>query len=140
MTNTRNSIDRTSTIIQQQNTEEQYKNPEGDYYYNNNYKTRSRACSELPGEEIMLRIAEEYRGNISDRITNVAASVIEEALRNGMEPNTVILAIRETGMASRPSPYYLKAVLRRWAETGVVVSRCSQNTDIYTTQARKWWR
>ena len=111
MTNTRNSMDSSRTRIGQD--QEQYK-PEGDYYYNN-YNTRSQACSELPGEEIMMRIAEEYRGNISEMITNVAASIIEEALRNGMEPNTVILAIRETGMASRPSPYYLKAVLRRWA-------------------------
>lgn len=141
MTSIRNSIDSTSTRIRPQDQQEQQYNPEGDYYYNN-YTTQGRACSdvELPGAEIMQMIAEEYKDNVSQWITGVAASIIEEALRKGMEPKTVILAIRETGMAPRPSPYYLAAVLRRWAETGVVVSRAQGGADISTTKARKWWR
>lgn len=157
MNSIRNSIDRSRTINRQQeqeqaypqekNVEHQY-NPEGDYYYNNNYyPARARACAreatsetELPPAEIMQQIADAYHDNISDKITKVAAGIIERALSSGMEPATVIMAIEETGMASRPSPYYLSAVLRNWATSGVVLSRSHGRADIQTTQARPWWR
>ena len=86
----------------------------------------------------MERIAEAYKANINDMITQAAAWIIEEALKNGMEPDTVILAIEETGLASRPSPYYLRAILHNWAENGVVVSRTREK--ITTTQCRPWWK
>lgn len=120
---------------QQQNRLEQQQN----HYYNNNYIHTDPGVS-LPGAEIMDQIAEAYRDNISDRITAVAAGVIEEALKHGMEPATVILAIEETGMASRPSPYYLAAVLRNWATNGVVFSRARGTGEVFTTAARPWWR
>ena len=137
MTNLRNNI------LPQ---EEQYKNPEGDYNYNNYYPARARAreateaAHELPGREIMEQIAQAYRENINPMITKAAAGIMERALLGGMEPSTVILAIEETGMASRPSPYYLSAVLRNWAENGVVLSRSRGGADVSTTQARPWWR
>lgn len=151
MTNGRTNIDTTRTIIrrqEQQNQQtEQQKNPEGDYYYNN---YPARACArareataetELPPAEIMQQIAESYRENIGPMITKVAAGIIEKALRNGMEPATVILAIEETGMASRPSPYYLSAVLRNWAQNGVVVCRPRfDELGVMSTKARPWWR
>ena len=110
-----------------------------DYNY---YTTRTQACcdAEMPGAEVMEKIAEAYRANINQMITGVAAGIIEQALRKGMEPATVILAIQETGMAPRPSPYYLAAILRNWAETGVVLSRSRGGADVSTTQARPWWR
>ena len=134
MTQRRNSID---------NQEYQYKNTSGENNYYNN-TTRGRACSdqpaEMPGREIMDQIAEAYRQNINPMISGVAAQMIEQALKSGMEPGTVILAIEETGMASRPSPYYLAAILKRWAESGVVVSRSRGGFDVSTTAARPWWR
>lgn len=150
MTQLRNSIDTTSTINgqQQQNQQEQGGNNtrnRENYYYNNYYPARARACAreatdELPPQEVMQKIAEVYRDNISKQITAVAAGVIERALKHGMEPATVILAIEETGMASRPSPYYLAAVLRNWAETGVVLSRRRGGADVGTTEAQPWWK
>ena len=83
-------------------------------------------------------IAESYRANISTEITQAAALVIENALKSGMEPATVILGIEETGMASRPSPYYLRAVFRNWAEYGVVTSRVRDKWQ--ATDAKPWWR
>ena len=158
MTEFGNSIDTNSTRNRQQdqnkheNTQEkniEYHNNEENYYYNNN-PARARACAreaaqdeqgQLPGREIMEKIAEAYRQNINSMITKAAAGIIERALKAGMEPSTVILAIEETGMASRPSPYYLSAVLRNWAESGVVVSRRhGHGADIGTTEARPWWR
>ena len=159
MNSIRNSIDNTSTINrQQQNQQEQQQyNPEGNYY-NNYYPARARACArevapiftsprmedleekkgQLPPKEIMEEIAKAYRANINTMISKAAAGIIERALSAGMEPATVILAIEETGMASRPSPYYLSAVLRNWAENGVVVSR-ARDIGVKTTEARPWW-
>ena len=138
MTSNGKRIDRTSTINAQQKDQEHYTNQ--DNYYNNIITTRTRACSteELPGREIMEQIGEAYRANVSDTITQAAAKVIEDALRAGMEPAHVIMAIEETGLASRPSPYYLRAVLRNWAEYGIVTSRARDKWT--TTKARPWWR
>ena len=163
MNSIRNTIDSNSTINrQQQEQKDQHKNPEGDYNYNNYYPARARACAregtaaaskfdhptmddlgdksrkELPPREIMEQIAEAYKANVNPMISKAAAGIIERALGAGMEPATVILAIEETGMASRPSPYYLSAVLRNWAQNGVVVSR-ARDIGVKTTEARPWW-
>ena len=140
MTEIRNNIDRKSTI-QQQEQENQQQEQRYQYYNTNTntiITTRSRACSELPGEEIMEQIAECYRANIGPMITQAAAIVIENALKAGMEPSTVMWAIEETGLASRPSPYYLRAVLRNWAEYGVAASHVRE--DWKRTNGMPWWR
>ena len=140
-------IDTAEKQNRQQNQQQGQKDNNGSKNYNN-YYSPARTCArareattrgELPPAEIMQRIAQVYRENISPQITRVAAGIIERALQNGMEPETVILAIEETGMASRPSPYYLSAVLRNWAQNGVVVSRARGGADISTTAARPWW-
>ena len=145
MTENRNNIDRTRTIIQENENQEQEQNQEqykynDNYYYNNNtITTRTQACSkELPGDEIMEKIAEAYKANVGPVITQAAASVIENALKAGMEPSTVIWAIEETGLAARPSPYYLRAVLRNWAEWGVATSRARE--DWKRTNGMPWWK
>ena len=160
MTSIRNTIDSSRTIIgqKQQNQQKQQYNLEEDYY-NNYYPARARACARegaptfdtprmedleesrntrMPPKEIMEEIAKAYRANINPMISKAAAGIIERALNAGMEPATVILAIEETGMASRPSPYYLSAVLRNWAQNGVVVSR-ARDIGVKTTEARPWW-
>lgn len=133
MTESRNNSNSTRTIIGQQQQEQ--REPYNNY---NNYNTRARARKELPGKEAMGLIAEAYRANISETITRAAATIIEEALTHGMETDTVIMAIEETGLASRPSPYYLRAVLRNWAENGVVMSRITG--EIRTTEGTPWWK
>ena len=125
-------------IMNQQRTEEQHQRQHYDYYNNNNSRVRAREAGRLPGTEIMQLIADAYRANVAKEITRAAARIIEDALTHGMEPDTVILAIEETGLASRPSPYYMRAVLRNWAEHGVVVSRTTD--EIRTTAARPWWQ
>lgn len=132
---------------QQEQHKDDIGNQEHDYYnYYSPAPARACACARgeggdpLPGKEIMEQIARAYRDNINPMITGAAAGIIERALRNGMEPATVIEAIQETGMAPRPSPYYLSAVLRNWAENGVVLSKSRGGADIHTTQARPWWQ
>lgn len=154
MTGTRNHYDTISTI---QNQEQEQQEQQKDRVVsglgkNYNYNYNSRVCAgarareasadqehKLPGEEIMQRIAEAYRENVGPVITRAAATVIEEALKHDMEPSTIIMAIEETGMASRPSPYYLAAILRNWAENGVVLRR-QYVSAVSTTNARPWWK
>lgn len=142
MSEMRNTGNNNRTIIRQQ--QESSSIPARDEYYNNYNPARAREATNdtpLPPAEIMQTIAEEYHNNIGPMITAVAAGIIERALKSGMEPQTVILAIQETGMCSRPSPYYLSAVLRRWAETGVVVCRPRRDElGVLTTKARPWWK
>ena len=137
MTEIRNNIDRKSTIQQQEQEQQQEQRKQ---YYNTNtiITTRSRACSELPGDEVMEKIAEAYKANIGPMITQAAAIVIENALKAGMEPSTVMWAIEETGLAARPSPYYLRAVLRNWAEYGVAASHVRE--DWKRTNGMPLWR
>lgn len=168
MTEYGKSIESSRTINRQQeeNQDKQYQE-QGNHYYNNYNPARARACAregattsaarmpsmedlkeistgkDLPGNEIMEKIAQAYRDNIGPMITKAAAGIIERALRKGMEPATVILAIEETGMASRPSPYYLAAVIRNWSETGVVVSRARRELGVRQTDGFEppaWWR
>lgn len=141
-TNSQTNNSSITTISQQEQEKKNYQNTRSDYNYNY-YPAHARAReadTDLPGEEIMHRIAEAYKENIGPMITRVAAGIIERALKNGMEPETVILAIEETGMASRPSPYYLSAVLRNWTETGVTVARTRGRAQVGVTDARPWWR
>ena len=139
MTRNSNSINSNRTKNPQQEQEKNGNILENHEYYNN-YNTRAREDAEtpIPGNEVMQRIAQAYRENISTTITKAAAGIIEQALTHGMEPNTIILAIEETGLASRPSPYYLRAVLRNWAEWGVICSRAREKSGI--TEARPWWK
>lgn len=131
MTNQRNNNDKIMTRKDDHH--------QRDYnYYNYNNTDPGVFPGKLPPAEAMDMIAEAYRANIGDRITRAAASIIEEALTHGMEPDTVVLAIEETGLASRPSPYYLRAILMNWAYSGVTVSRVRETQGI--TDARPWWK
>ena len=148
---------------EQEREEQQYNSPIGhNNNYNNNTRGRAREAERaryaakghtvyedepreedgLPGNEVMQRIASCYRENISPVITRVAAQIIESALKNDMEPRVIIMAIEETGMASRPSPYYLRAVLRNWATYGIVTRRneSGEGGTWGVTMARPWWR
>lgn len=48
------------------------------------------------------------------------ASMIERFLRIGMRPDVICHAIEETGFAPRPTPHYLRAILARYAQSGIL--------------------
>ena len=126
MTNSRISSNNNTTITT---------NSEADYNYNNN-NNRARAREASP--EMLEKIRQSYEDNIGP-MTKAAANLIEDAMNAGsFDVDTVILAIEETGLASRPSAYYLRAVLRNWAETGVAFSRLYSRH--HKIDARPWWR
>ena len=60
------------------------------------------------------RIVRAYMDNIGYGINPPVARMIEEFISNGHTVNDVIDAIERTGFAPRPSPAYLRAVLRNY--------------------------
>lgn len=86
--------------------------------------------------ELILRA---YRENIGPEITGAVAKIIEDAISSGMDIDTVIMAIEETGLAPRPSAFYLRAILRNWAMDGEAYSRI-HNSRREIPNVRRWWK
>ena len=123
MTNTRQFIDN------QQEQEYQYQHHH-DY---NNYNI-SHGAGRFMNPEQCEAIREAY----VDNITGAVAKLIEQAFDAGLTVDEIVMAIEETGLAPRPSPYYLRAILKNWAETGVTVSKLQH--EVHVNTAMKWWR
>ena len=118
-------------------------------YYSQNYDRKEKETSSsttsttttrttepgvfpLPLED-MERIAAEYRENIGP-LNGGAARMIEQGLRETMcTADDMIYAIHETALAPRPSAAYLRAILRRWAHTGVDAPE-ERNSE------GRWWQ
>lgn len=62
------------------------------------------------------RIIREYSSNVAPVLTGVMQSLIEEHVAKGMSVDDVIECIHITGMAPRPSPQYLRAVMRNYGK------------------------
>lgn len=104
-----------------------------DYNNNNILHGSGRVLS----DEDKKILRECYNDNIGD-MTAAAADVIERAFLAGIDVCDIIMAIEDTGLAPRPSGYYLKRILDRWIETGVTVSRARDK--VKSNNSRKWWR
>ena len=104
-------------------------------YYNNNYNNGAGRAL-LPAD--LEQIRDSYVDNIGP-LTGAVASLIEDAFYKGkLEVEEILMAIEETGLAPRPSPYYLRAILKNWAENGVTVSRLHH--EIKKNNGMKWWK
>lgn len=103
-------------------------------YYNNNILHGSGRVLSAEDKEILREC---YNDNIGE-MTGAAAGVIERAFLAGIDVCDIIMAIEDTGLAPRPSGYYLKRILDRWIETGVTVSRARDK--VKSNNSRKWWR
>ena len=90
--------------------------------YNNNYIDTDPGVCMITAED-GERIRESYEDNLGIRMTLVVARMIEQAVKDGLTVDEVILAIEETGFAPSPSPYYLRAILKHWTETGLTISK-----------------
>lgn len=102
------------------------------YYYNTH--DTGRFLTPEQGEAIK----QAYLDNIADSMTGAVANMIEQAFKNGLTADEIVMAIEETGFAPRPSPAYLRKILENWALNGVTVSKirheCSAN------RALPWWK
>ena len=64
----------------------------------------------------------------------------------GMRPSVVIEAAKVTGDAPRPTPYYMRAVLRRWLRDGILTDdalaadKAAYEQQRAATSADDWWR
>lgn len=107
------------------------------HHDNNNYNYNPGAGRALLPADLE-QIRESYVDNIGP-LTGAVASLIEDAFYKGkLEVEEILMAIEETGLAPRPSPYYLRAILKNWAENGVTVSRLHH--EIKKNNGMKWWK
>lgn len=130
------SMNNTMTINQQENKYQDQKNNNGVDYYNN-YNI-SHGTGRIMPTEAGERIRDAYIDNVCDRMTAAAAHMIEEAFQAGMTVEDIILAIEDTGLAPRPSPAYLKAILATWAKEGYTVSRLRR--EVHPCKGKPWWK
>lgn len=124
---------------QQQNHQQHHQD---DHYHDNDHHHDNRntvpgVSYTLPPTEAMELIGKAYRENIGPQITAAVARMIEDALRSGMDVDTVVMAIEETGLAPRPSAFYLRAVLKNWAMEGAAYSRVRNTTQ--PIECERWW-
>ena len=127
-------------------TNQQYKQDhiEEDHHNNNYYNNPNgagRALPEIPEhgptEGQLASIREAYEDNIGP-MTKAAADLVEMALSHGLTVPEVLMAIDETGMAPRPTAWYLKAILENWVISGVTVSKVRH--EVKRNKGLKWWR
>lgn len=109
------------------------------YYYNNNIDHDTGRAHKMWPPEDGERILEAYTDNVAETMTLAVARMIEGAFDAGLTVDEIILAIEETGLAPRPSPRYLKAILKNWMANG----RCIAQVRFYTApndSRLAWWR
>ena len=92
------------------------------YNYNNYYYNNPNGAGRALTECDQQLLKEAYCDNIGT-MTGAAAKLLENAFDGGLTVDELVMAIEETGLAPRPSAYYLKAILENWARNGVTVSK-----------------
>lgn len=94
----------------------------------------------------LMAIRDAYVTYIGQPMTAMVAHEVEAALADGMRPSVVIEAAKVTGDAPRPTPYYMRAVLRRWLRDGILsddalaADRAAYEQQRAATSADDWWR
>ena len=106
-----------TSINNQQNFDHKENN-----YYNNNYNINTEPGVFILSAEDGERICTAYTENIGP-MTAAVANMILSFLQKSLTVDNIVLAIEETGFAPRPSAYYLRAILRNWAQFGVTASK-----------------
>lgn len=121
---------------QNKDYQQDYHNEVDHHDYNNNYNYIHGAGRALQKCDQQL-LLEAYNDNIGE-MTGAAAKLLERAFDSGLTVDELVMAIEETGLAPRPSAYYLKAILENWARNGVTVSKMRH--QIKANRAIKWWK
>lgn len=133
--NTNNTMTTNSSTSSTTSITTDHHHHDNNYYNNNNYNNGAGRAL-LPAD--LEQIRDSYVDNIGP-LTGAVASLIEDAFYKGMlELEEILMAIEETGLAPHPSPYYLRAILKNWAENGVTVSRLHH--EIKKNNGMKWWK
>lgn len=104
-------------------------------HHDNNYN-KAHAPGRFLTPEDCECIKAAYATNIGNSMTAAVAHMIEQAFENGLTADQIVMAINETGFAPRPSPAYLRAILKNWTEHGVTLYRAKSNMD----RPEPWWK
>lgn len=94
----------------------------------------------------LMAIRDAYVAYVGQPMTAMVAREVEAALAEGMRPSIVIEAAKVTGDAPRPTPYYMRAVLRRWLRDGVLTDdalaadRAAYEQQLAEKSSNDWWR
>lgn len=80
--------------------------------------TREHGAGRVPAPDELRAIREAYADAIGP-LNRQTARMLVDALEGGIEPPVMLHAIEATGFAPRPSVYYLRAILRRYAASGI---------------------
>ena len=94
----------------------------------------------------LMAIRDAYVAYVGQPMTAMVAREVEAALADGMHPSIVIEAAKVTGDAPRPTPYYMRAVLRRWLRDGVLTDdalaadRAAYEQQRAAKSSDDWWR
>jgi hypothetical protein len=90
--------------------------------------------------EDLERIRVRYEQMVGVGLTYFAANVIESAFKAGICPEAVLMAIDSTGAARSPSAQYLRAILSRWARSGIhTVDDVLRDQGAHDGAKAKWW-
>ena len=94
----------------------------------------------------LMAIRDAYVTCVGQPMTAMVAHEVEAALAEGMRPSVVIEAARVTGDAPRPTPYYMRAVLRRWLRDGILTDdalaadKAAFEQQQAAAPSKAWWQ
>ena len=94
----------------------------------------------------LMAIRDSYVTYVGQPMTAMVAHEVEAALAEGMRPSVVIEAARVTGDAPRPTPYYMRAVLRRWIRDGILTDdalaadKAAFEQQQAAAPSKAWWQ
>lgn len=94
----------------------------------------------------LMAIRDAYVAYVGQPMTAMVAREVEAALADGMRPSVVIEAAKVTGDAPRPTPYYMRAVLRRWIRDGILTDdalaadKAAFEQQQAAAPSKAWWQ
>ena len=113
--------------ITEENT---YKNEDENYSTTQVTTTYARANKKIYiiTPEMMDEMDDYYEQNFGRIMPPVICKLVIRCLKDGMEPGLIYEAIDQTMSAPRPTLYYLRAILNRWLESGIL-TKVQQEAD-----------
>ena len=94
----------------------------------------------------LMAIRDAYVTYVGQPMTAMVAHEVEAALADGMRPSVVIEAAKVTGDAPRPTPYYMRAVLRRWLRDNILTDdalaadKAAFEQQQAAAPSKAWWQ
>ena len=88
--------------------------------------TRAHTAGRVPPTPFEWEQIRQTYVDVLGALNCVKAHDIEEAVNQGVQPSAILDAIEQTALAPRPTHYYLRAVLRRYANWGIFTREAAE--------------